>query len=250
MNLTDKEINEISDKVSGNIEALVIEAIKVINMSLEKKFDGLKDKLITDITENIGTLQCSFHNQELTDVKKRLTLVEQKMKSIHKSIQLLNWIIGMPFRWFRSKPLRLSYLVISISILIFLIVSGCSPQKRLNRLIVAHPELLQPKTFKISDIIKVPGKSVVFNFPIDSIISLKENDSLIRSANNIKRVICRNNDTIKEIIFVLPDTIHYNNSFDVPQAVVKEIPKTKWGYIAAVTLFLLMLAALIRILRK
>ena len=49
--------------------------------------------------------------------------------------------------------------------IIFLLVLACSPQKRLDRLIKNHPELLAKDTVKITDTLQVPA------IEIDTIIN-------------------------------------------------------------------------------
>ena len=61
----------------------------------------------------------------------------------------------------------------AISIITFLLVFGCSPQKKLQRLIKKHPELIKLDTIIVRDTI------IIEDFVVDTITKMEYHDSTV-----------------------------------------------------------------------
>lgn len=93
-----------------------------------------------------------------------------------------------------KKELILDWLIVlAVAALLFLI-SSCTPQKRLNRLIDRHPYLTETDTIKIKDTVRinVPGVRV------DSTVSLNDvqHDTLVIRNEQLTVKTIYNNDSI------------------------------------------------------
>lgn len=105
------------------------------------------------------------------------------------------------------------------SILILLLVS-CSPQKRLNRLITKHPNLIQLDTLIVRDTI------VVNSYNYDTITTFKYSDTTI--IVNTEKVLAKYYyDTLRQEIWhqieCKEDTIFYEKLVPVEKVVYKEL---------------------------
>jgi len=105
------------------------------------------------------------------------------------------------------------------SILILLLVS-CSPQKRLNRLITKHPNLIQLDTLIVRDTI------VIESFNYDTVTTFKYSDTTI--IVNTEKVLARYYyDTLRQEIWheieCKEDTIFYEKLVTVEKVVYKEL---------------------------
>jgi hypothetical protein len=87
----------------------------------------------------------------------------------------------------------MKYLIILIS---SFCLFSCSPQKRLERLLKRHPELLIDSV----DTVKIPVlKTDSFIIRVDSLI---KSDSIVYKDNGIKTVLCYLKDTINNIEYI------------------------------------------------
>jgi hypothetical protein len=84
--------------------------------------------------------------------------------------------------------------VILISILVYCAVS-CSPQRRLERLVKKHPELVYHDTLTIRDTfeIEIPGSEIKTFIPIEV---LKTDTVIVKDSNNHSVTVWMRNDTI------------------------------------------------------
>lgn len=108
-----------------------------------------------------------------------------------------------------------------IYILFLLLVVSCSPQKRLNRLIDKHPELVQKDTINFKDTIIVPGPTANFNIPFTN---FKDNIKF-EEKNGIKIFYKIEHDTVKINVEVAIDTVYINKK--IPIEKIKYITKIK-----------------------
>lgn len=121
------------------------------------------------------------------------------------------------------KPLT-AFKTSFILLLLSFILSSCSPQKRLERLLNRYPELLIKDTVTALVNVPIPAKNAKFTinytYP-DSLISLYSSDS-------IKLTYIVTNDSIIEVfIQVPPDTITV--PVNVPVEKIKYITPGNWG---------------------
>lgn len=105
------------------------------------------------------------------------------------------------------------------SILLLLLVS-CTPQKRLNRLITKHPNLIQLDTLIVRDTI------VVNSYNYDTITTFKYSDTTI--IVNTEKVLAKYYfDTLRQEIWhqieCKEDTIFYEKLVPVEKVVYKEL---------------------------
>jgi len=119
-----------------------------------------------------------------------------------------------------------------------IIIVACSPQKRLNRLIGKHPELVQKDTIHISDTVVVPAITA------DTIWHSKPNDTLYLYNNKLQIQVIRHYDTIMVKANVKPDTIVIKHNIPVEKVVVKNVPNevNKYLIFALILLFVILLS--------
>tara|TARA_Y100000310_G_scaffold299835_1_gene335017 strand:+ start:1038 stop:1487 length:450 start_codon:yes stop_codon:yes gene_type:complete len=105
-------------------------------------------------------------------------------------------------------------------ILLSLLIIGCSPQKRLNRLIKKHPELTELDTIIVRDTVVVQN----YDTTINTIIKLHDTTTVI---NNERLVLKYFYDTLRETIFhevdCLGDTVYTEKLITVERAVFREL---------------------------
>ncbi len=105
-------------------------------------------------------------------------------------------------------------------ILACLILFACTPQKRLNRLITKHPELLEMDTIVVIDTVIIEN----YNYDTTTIIKLHDSTTVI---NNEKVILRYFYDTLREIIYheveCLGDTVYTEKIITVEKAVFKEL---------------------------
>jgi hypothetical protein len=108
-----------------------------------------------------------------------------------------------------------------IFILLILFVA-CSPQKRLQRLIRKHPELVATDTVKLSDTV------ISEHIELDTIFILNPSgkDTIILREKNVLTRIYRHIDTLKVFTEVQPDTVIITR--EVINNKVKIIHESKW----------------------
>lgn len=145
-----------------------------------------------------------------------------------------------------SKEFPKSFWMLVVTLLIallLLLIFGCSPQKKLNRLIKRHPELLQTDTISFSDTIIRRGIIVREEIPIKFDTFLIEKENL--------RIILRNvHDTIYVEAEVKEDTAVVEHKIPYNPVVVKEL--TFWeknGTFIWIGVFLLLIIIILYLAR-
>ncbi len=123
------------------------------------------------------------------------------------------------------------------SILILIIVS-CSPQKRLNKLIAKHPNLIELDTLIVRDTI------VVESYNYDTITTFRYSDTTI--IVNSQKVLARYYfDTLRQEIWheieCKEDTIFYEKLVPYEKIVIKELTWwQKWRDVIIIIIILLL----------
>jgi len=132
--------------------------------------------------------------------------------------------------------------IVFISVVLFFI--GCSPQKKLNRLISKHPELLQGDTLVVRDTI------VIHDYTVDTITSLEFHDS-VTVIDNSKVILKYFYDTItREIhheVECLGKEIITETLVPYDKIVIQELSWwQKYGSIVLILSFLLLFLILVK----
>ena len=90
-----------------------------------------------------------------------------------------------------------------IIFILLIILSSCSPQKRLNRILTKHPELLTNDTIEMVDTIHIP------KYEHDT-ISIWKNDTINIETEKYKlKLIKGKNDTIRTQLLIKEQDIKY-----------------------------------------
>lgn len=97
-----------------------------------------------------------------------------------------------------------------------LIIAGCTPQKRINRIIEHHPEILALDSVMIKKEIIIPGRTIPLEIPAARLFNLQPRDTIKLKKDSVNLIITRNQDSVF-LKVVLPDqnsnldtTIYYN----------------------------------------
>ena len=97
---------------------------------------------------------------------------------------------------------------------------SCTPQRRLNRLLTNHPELLEKDTIIVRDTVVVQN----YNYDTTTIIRLHDTTTVI---NNERVVLKYYYDTLREIIHheveCLGDTVYTEKLVTIEKAVFREL---------------------------
>jgi len=106
-------------------------------------------------------------------------------------------------------------------LLLILLISSCSPQKRLHRLVKKHPELSRVDTIKIQDTVIVPG------IKTDTVFSSSLlHDTVTITKENLQIKLIEINDTIYLNANVKADTVIIEREILVDRIIHVE-PKNK-----------------------
>ena len=125
-------------------------------------------------------------------------------------------------------------------ILVSLLIIGCSPQKRLNRLITKYPQLTELDTIIVRDTVVVEN----YNYDTTTIIRLHDTTMVV---NNERVVLKYFYDTLRETIYhdikCIGDTVYTEKLITVEKAVFRELSwwekYKEFIYIALVLLLVL-----------
>ena len=105
-------------------------------------------------------------------------------------------------------------------ILISLILIGCSPQERLNRLMTRFPQLTETDTIYVRDTVVVES----YNYDTTTIIRTHDTTTVI---NNERVVLKYFYDTLREVIYhdveCIGDTVYTEKLVTVEKAVFREL---------------------------
>lgn len=129
-------------------------------------------------------------------------------------------------------------------VVLLLLLASCTPQKRFQRLIKKHPELIKTLDTKVivkdtiirTDTFFVEGAIVEVPFNVDSLTSKYSeiyNDSLVSvkvALSSLKKVKAKIH--IKDRLFIKTDTIHFTKEIIVPAKVV-ENKNWMWAFIVS-----------------
>jgi len=132
----------------------------------------------------------------------------------------------------------------AISIITFLLVFGCSPQKKLQRLIKKHPELIKLDTIIVRDTI------IIEDFVVDTITKMEYHDSTV-VIDNSKVYLKYFYDTItREIhheVECLGQEIITEKIVPIEKVVIQELTWwQKYGSLVLIISFLILFLLLIK----
>jgi len=132
-----------------------------------------------------------------------------------------------------------------IQIFLILLVVGCTPQKRLNRIVRNNPHLL------IKDTIRVVDTIVIDNYSFDTITSIEFHDTVIIQNND--RVEARYYyDTLKKEIHhyieCKSDTIVKDRFIPVEKVIIQE--QTLWEKYGSLVIIALIFLIILRVFKK
>ncbi len=134
--------------------------------------------------------------------------------------------------------------VILIITIITLAILGCSPQKKLNRLIKRHPELLQTDTISFSDTIIRRG------ILVDTATSIHF-DTFIVEKENLRLELRIVHDTLYVEAEVKEDTAVVEHKIPYNPVVVKELTFwEKYGVFIWIIIFLLLIIVVLYLIHR
>jgi len=132
-----------------------------------------------------------------------------------------------------------------IKIFLILLIVGCTPQKRLNRIVKNNPHLLVKDTIRVVDTI------VIDNYSFDTITSIEFHDTVIIE-NNEKIIARYYYDTIKKEIHhyieCKSDTIVKNRFIPVEKVIIQE--QTLWQKYGSLVIIALIFLIILRVFKK
>ena len=132
-----------------------------------------------------------------------------------------------------------------IKIFLILLIAGCTPQKRLNRIVRNNPHLLVKDTIRVVDTI------VIDNYSFDTITSIEFHDTVIIQNND--RVEARYYyDTLKKEIHhyieCKSDTIVKDRFIPVEKVIIQE--QTLWEKYGSLVIIALIFLVILRVFKK
>ena len=105
-------------------------------------------------------------------------------------------------------------------IVLILLLVGCSPQQRLNRLITRFPQLTEKDTIYVKDTVIVEN----YNYDTTTLIRIHDTTTVI---NNERVILKYFYDTLREVIHhdveCIGDTVYTEKLVTVEKAVFKEL---------------------------
>ncbi len=136
------------------------------------------------------------------------------------------------------------FVIALVVIIILLAVIGCSPQKKLNRLIKKHPELLQADTILWADTL------IRWGIRVDTAASIHF-DTLIIEKEKLRIRLIRVRDSIFVKGEIKIDTFYYERKIPYQVAVVKELTFwEKYGIFIWILIFLLLLIVVLYLIKR
>ena len=137
--------------------------------------------------------------------------------------------------------------VVFLCLLLYLLFS-CTPQRRLNRLLTNHPELLEKDTIVVRDTVVVEN----YNYDTTTIIKLHDTTTVI---NNERVILKYYYDTLREVIHhdveCLGDTVYIETLVPIEKAVFKELSWwEKYKEFIYIGLFLILVLIILKKLGK
>ena len=136
---------------------------------------------------------------------------------------------------------KITYLlaILWIFIATLLLLSSCSPQKRLARLVKHHPELMRIDTVTVKDTVTVPSMQA------DTFFTMRQQFDTIRvNHDSIQLLIVKRHDTIW--FSAKTDTFKITHDIKVPYPVIKNVVEKEntyryitWAFIIILVLYFL-----------
>ena len=129
-------------------------------------------------------------------------------------------------------------LIISI-LSVLILISACTPQRRLERLIKHHPELMRIDTVTVKDTVTVPSMAA------DTFITIgQEFDTIRVNHDSIQLMIVKRHDTLW--FSAKTDTLKITHNIKVPYPVIHNVIEKHYAYIySAWALIILIIVFLI-----
>ncbi len=132
-----------------------------------------------------------------------------------------------------------------IQIFLIILIVGCTPQKRLNRIVRNNPHLLVKDTIRVVDTI------VIDNYSFDTITSIEFHDTVIIE-NNEKIIARYYYDTLKKEIHhyieCKSDTIVKNRFIPIEKVIIQE--QTLWQKYGSLVIIALIFLIILRVFKK
>jgi len=147
-----------------------------------------------------------------------------------------------------KKSVIKSFIEIVFLCLLLYLLFSCTPQRRLNRLLTNHPELLEKDTIVVRDTVVVEN----YNYDTTTIIRLHDTTTVI---NNERVVLKYYYDTLREVIHhdveCLGDTVYIETLVPIEKAVFKELSWwQKYKEFIYIGLFLILVLIILKKLGK
>ena len=147
-----------------------------------------------------------------------------------------------------TKSFIKDFIKVAILCLLLCLLFSCTPQRRLNRLLTNHPELLEKDTIIVRDTVVVQN----YNYDTTTIIRLHDTTTVI---NNERVVLKYYYDTLREIIHhdveCLGDTVYIETLVPIEKAVYKELSWwQKYKEFIYIGLFLILVLMILKKLGK
>ena len=147
-----------------------------------------------------------------------------------------------------TKSFIKDFIKVTILFLLLYFLFSCTPQRRLNRLLTNHPELLEKDTIIVKDTVVVQN----YNYDTTTIIRLHDTTTVI---NNERVVLKYYYDTLREIIHhdveCLGDTVYIETLVPIEKAVFRELSWwEKYKEFIYIGLFLILVLIVLKKLGK
>ena len=147
-----------------------------------------------------------------------------------------------------KKSVIKSFIEIVFLCLLLYLLFSCTPQRRLNRLLTNHPELLEKDTILVRDTVVVEN----YNYDTTTIIRLHDTTTVI---NNERVILKYYYDTLREVIHhdveCLGDTVYIETLVPIEKAVFKELSWwEKYKEFIYIGLFLILVLIILKKLGK
>ena len=147
-----------------------------------------------------------------------------------------------------TKSFIKDFIKIAILCLLLWFLFSCTPQRRLNRLLTNHPQLLEKDTIIVKDTVVVQN----YNYDTTTIIRPHDTTTVI---NNERVVLKYYYDTLREIIHhdveCLGDTVYIETLVPIEKAVYKELSWwQKYKEFIYIGLFLILILIILKKLGK
>jgi len=147
-----------------------------------------------------------------------------------------------------TKSFIKDFIKVTILFLLLYFLFSCTPQRRLNRLLTKHPELLERDTIVVKDTVIVDN----YNYDTTTIIRSYDTTTVI---NNERVVLKYYYDTLREVIYheveCLGDTVYIETLVPIEKAVYKELSWwQKYKEFIYIGLFLILVLIILKKLGK